>query len=82
MNGRRGIPFLEARHGQCRWFVSDELQLVCGEPAVDPASPRPGRSSWCKAHYRIVYVRKADPVAEFRFNQASPEPADAQTWVG
>lgn len=63
-NNRKGVPFLAARPGQCRWPLWDRLtpfesKEICGEPAM-PGKP------YCPACNAVSVAPKAprEPVKE------------------
>ncbi len=63
-DNRKGVPFLGARPGQCRWplwdrFTSFEAKEICGEPAM------PGKS-YCPACNAVSVAPKVprEPVKE------------------
>lgn len=63
-DNRKGVPFLDARPGQCRWPLWDRLtpfeaKEICGEPAM-PGKP------YCPACNAVSVAPKAprEPVKE------------------
>jgi hypothetical protein len=49
---KRGVLFLQAKEGQCRFITSERPYRCCGEPVTESRS-------WCSEHRQRVFYRKA-----------------------
>lgn len=59
----RAVPLIDLENHHCRWPVSSDPYLACGDPSADVA----GGVSYCSRHCRMAYA-PSQPRRRYTYN--------------